>query len=601
MEVAMSSVTGPMMDPQGRAQEALLRGFEEVSRSSEGKRCFLVKKGEEYQEIEAGSKMEEAAKRWLYGSKVDRFPDSGPGVWQSRLRALAGVADRAWMQDLQKALEEESDRFKELFGLNIWGDLEKTVTLYEAHYKRRAELESSAAFKQFKEKLAAQEYFKGQMLLKATYQEYDSPNRTVDYHIRVELDREREFMKRGERVPRVPLTVGKVIFLLHFLPDNEFEFQKEALRLATEALERFKVAEDSLTVFDPLGDTFDVEDLLLMRKILKAIHSLEPRKIDEAMKPLVEKLETIQRELEKKYEAEMPRLIRREIRWLEQVQAGYQQELNSLKKYRVKMQDLQQVEQRALEVRDQIAQFDFNLLPPLPISVREFESFPYQENTRLPCLRNLQANSSDQKAFIAALLENRDKLGQELLQEMLEVELQILAEKLSGIVPGESSNREYLRNLNREAFDRLGDKLRQDVENSTGSSGTAKEEAVRRFANYTQNYSEIRAILEEKDILQKHIEFVGLDIIELLQERQLRLEASDSKASPEEVNRRLLLCALNKICLKVFLFDEKREVSVDIMLNEWHLKEATENIEKVKRIHAEYQRQFPNKTKTKTE
>ena len=152
-----------------------------------------------------------------------------------------------------------------------------------------------------------------------------------------------------------------------------------------------------------------------------------------------------------------------------------------------------------------------------------------------------------------------------------------------------------------KAFDRLGDKLRQDVENSTGSSGTAKEEAVRRFANYTQNYSEIRAILEEKDILQMHIEFVGLDIIELLQERQLRLEASDSKASPEEVNRRLLLCALNKICLKVFLFDEKREVSIDIMLNEWHLKEATENIEKVKRIHAEYQRQFPNKTKTKTE
>ena len=325
----MSSVTGPGMDPQGRAQKAPLRSFEEVSRSNAAKRRFLIKEGGEYQEIQIGS-----------------------------------------------------------FDPNMAKTFNLKQTLFD--------------------------------------------------------------MKSGNKVP---LTVGRVIFLLHFLPDSEFEFQKEALRLAMEALETFKVAEDSLTVSDPSDyGPFNVEDLLLMPNLLKAIHSLEPRKIDGAMKPLVKKLETVQRELEKKYEAEMPRLMRREIRWFEQVQAGYQHELNSLKKYHVKVQKLKQLEKRALEVRDQIALF--NLLPPLPISVGEFKPLLYQEDTRLPCLRNLQANSSDQKAFTAALLENRDKLGQELLQEMLEVELQILAEKLSGIVPGESSNREYLRNLNREAFDR---------------------------------------------------------------------------------------------------------------------------------------------------
>ena len=473
----MSSVTGPGMDPQGRAQKAPLRSFEEVSRSNAAKRRFLIKEGGEYQEIQIGS-----------------------------------------------------------FDPNMAKTFNLKQTLFD--------------------------------------------------------------MKSGNKVP---LTVGRVIFLLHFLPDSEFEFQKEALRLAMEALETFKVAEDSLTVSDPSDyGPFNVEDLLLMPNLLKAIHSLEPRKIDGAMKPLVKKLETVQRELEKKYEAEMPRLMRREIRWFEQVQAGYQHTLDSLKKYRDKVQDLQQLEKRALEVRDQIAQFDFNLLPPLPISVGEFEAFLYQEDTRLPCLRNLRANSSDQKAFTAALLENRDKIKKELIHEMLVVELQILAEKLSGIVPGESSNREYLTNLNREAFDQLGGKLKQD-EKSAGSLGTSKQEAVRRLANYTQNYSEICAILQEKRDLETHIIYVVPGVIEKLQERQLRLEALDSKASPEEVNRRQLLCALNKICLKVCMLDEIRELLVKMSNTQWDLEVATWHFKEIKRIHAEYRKHFPDKTKTKTE
>lgn len=579
---------------QVEVQERLLRRAATEATLHTAKHCFLIKRGEDYEAIECTSKISELFMR-LY-EFFNPFVSIVGVEKEYKAKVSSGI------NDLEEAIKAQKEKYTKVFREN---DPEKIAALLKEHYQSKAGWEASSTFQELKTKLAAKKYFEGKAEAKTLYQQYEELNKFVDDYIIIGAQIAIERVKEGINVPQ---EAAKFIFYYHFyccfVTNNEKDLQvaRESLKSVQDALTRFQV---------PESHVFAIQQIRFISRWLKTLQSLQPQK-EEATGAAVTELESVQAKLIQRYDT--PQKVAATVTSLEGLaglfktnQVTLTTQIEGLEKQETRLDATRQRAEEAFTsfgaARGRIAQFDFALLPQLPMISMDAELPVFQEDPRLPVLRDLRAKASDPEAFKAAFGKNADKLENELLDQIkelsleerlaalfgklselekslqgkdetrvrrsLEAQLQVLSEKLRYITPGDYLKTDYLENLTPEAFQKLRGKLKEDVEQSGGWFGISKEEATKRFENYTENFETIGVIVQRKAELVKQlaeIDRLKAEIAELKNQKiALDGEIMAIKADPQRDQRRKeLVSALKGIVQEIKDLSVKRREYDDL-------------------------------------
>ena len=584
---------------QVEVQERLLRRAATEATLHTAKHCFLIKRGEDYEAIECTSKISELFMR-LY-EFFNPFVSIVGVEKEYKAKVSSGFSD------LEEAIKAQKKEYTKVFREN---DPEKIAALLKEHYQSKAGWEASSTFQELKTKLAAKKYFEGKAEAETLYQQYEELNKFVDDYIIIGAQDAIERVKKGINVPQ---EAAKFIFYYHFyccfVTNNEKDLQvaRESLKSVQDALTRFQV---------PESHVFAIQQIRFISRWLKTLQSLQPQK-EEAMRAAVTELESVQAKLIQRYDT--PQKVAATVTSLEGLaglfktnQATLTTQIEGLEKQEARLQAAQQDAERAFTsfdaARERIARFDFALLPQLPMISMDAELPIFQEDMRLPVLRDLRAKASDPEAFKAAFGQKVKELEKELLEEIeklsfeerlaalfgklselekslqgkdetrvresLNAQLQVLSEKLRYITPGDYLKTDYLEKLTPEAFDKLRDKLQKDIEQSGGwfgiSFGISKEEATKRFQNYTENFETIRVIVQRNAELVKQLAEINrlkAEIAELKNQKiALNSEIIAIKTDPQgDQRRKELVSALKGIVQEIRDLDVKKGKHDELM------------------------------------